>query len=287
MHASQQLRDNHFGVLVNGREAAVREVLPDWTGVDRIGVVIHEPFGGLGASMLIQAGISRFYDYDPDRRHNTAQYPPIFMFHVGGRYGDHSSMDFWPGRREVFLPADPYEVLGAIRDRAITRLFVPEGPNIGLSYAYEAPSGWTDIHSAQEQTASAFVYSPSGKVSEHDVQLSAKDVHVDDMVTDVLEIEALIDRFEQSTDQDLLDLELGPSTPPDFHGWLKSFKSREGEVPLSVRQEILAARREAISSGNFIQTYRNVPVQEALGRLVPRPKKTNNSSVLDEETTRA
>src|SRR5699024_8419346 len=39
-----------------------------------------------------------------------------------------SPMDVWPARREVFLTAgDPYALLAAITDRAITRLLLPEG----------------------------------------------------------------------------------------------------------------------------------------------------------------
>lgn len=282
MHASQRLRESHFGVQIGGKGASVADVLPHWTATDRIGVVIHEPFGALGASLLMQAGISRFYSFDPERRDRKAQYPPVFMFHVAGRHGDHSPMDFWPARREVFLPPDPYEVLGAIRDRGITRLLVPEGTTTGLDYAYAAPSGWTDIHSAREQTASAFVYSPTGRVAEPGIQIRAENEQVEEMVTDVLETEALIELFERSTDQDLLNLELGPSTPADFHGWLASFITRTGEVPAALRRHLRATRQQEATQNKLTQTYRSVQVDEALGLLVPTA-----SSISTEPTVRS
>ncbi len=274
MHASQRLRESHFSVQMNGHEVSVDALLPQWTGTDRIGVVVHEPFGALGASLLIQAGISRFYSFDPERRNHRAQYPPIFMFHVGGCHGDHSPMDFWPARREIFLPNDPYEVLGAIRDRGITRLLVPEAANTGLDYAYRAPSGWTDIHSAQEQTASTFVYSPSGHLNEHNIEVGADNEQVEEMVTDVLESEALIELFKRSSDQDLLDLELGPSTPADLHGWLQSYITRTDEVSPSVRQRIRTNRQRQVT-----QTYRSVPLEEALGQLVPTGSRLSSGPV--------
>ncbi|HEJ2247329.1 TPA: hypothetical protein SLW10_006442 [Pseudomonas aeruginosa] len=276
MHASQRLRESHFSVQIESGSASVADLLPEWTITDRVGVVVHEPLGALGASLLIQAAISRFYAFDPQRRDHAAQYPPIFMFHVGGRFGDHSPMDFWPPRREVFFddPDNPYEVLGALRDRGITRLLVPEGVATGLDYAYAAPSGWTDIHSAREQTASAFVYSASGRVGGHDVQLSTGEKQVESMVTDVLRVEAMIEQFERSSDQDLLDLELGPSTPADLHGWMRMFVARSGEVPAAYRRSIEAARKEKVARGDFTQTYRRVSVDEALGLLVPAEHST-------------
>lgn len=271
MHASQRLRESHFEVLIEGGDASVADLLPEWTVSDRVGVVVHGPLGALGASLLIQAATSRFYAFDPRRRDRTAQYPPIFMFHVGGRFGDHSPLDFWPPRREVFFddPDDPYEVLGAIRDRSITRLLVPEGVATGLDYAYAAPSGWTDLHSAREQTVSAFVYSESGHVGGHDVQLRAVDEQVEAMVADVLQVEATIERFERSSDQDLLDLELGPSTAEDLRGWFRMFVARSGEVAPALRRSVEAARNRAVAQGGFTQTYRRVSVEESLGLLVP------------------
>lgn len=129
MHASQRLRESHFSVQIESGSASVADLLPEWTITDRVGVVVHEPLGALGASLLIQAAISRFYAFDPQRRDHAAQYPPIFMFHVGGRFGDHSPMDFWPPRREVFFddPDNPYEVLGALRPAALPGCWCRKG----------------------------------------------------------------------------------------------------------------------------------------------------------------
>lgn len=287
MHASQRLRDHHFGVRIGGENASVADLLPGWAVADRIGVVVHEPFGALGASLLIKAGISRFYSFDPQRRDQTAQYPPVFMFHVGGRYGDHSPLDFWPARREVFLPNDPYEVLGAIRDRGITRLLVPEGKNTGLDYVYSAPSGWTDLHSAREQTASTFVYSPSGHATDYDIQLCNEEKQVEEMITDVLESEALIDRLERASDQDLLNLELGPSTAADLRGFLRTYISRVDEVPRALRQHIRALRLQAAADQHITQTYRRAAVDEALGLLIPAESRLNTLPALADHPTHA
>ena len=65
--------------------------------------------------------------FRPERRGPNGIYPEIYLFHVGGRHGDHSPYDFWPARKEVFVDADPREVLDQINDKGITRLAVPDG----------------------------------------------------------------------------------------------------------------------------------------------------------------
>ena len=270
MHASKQLHEAQFEIEIATQRVLLTDVLPGWTAYDRVGVVVHEPYGALGASLLIEAAVARFYAHDSRRADELAQYPPVFLFHVGGRYGDHSSMDFWPSRREVFLPPDPYEVLGAIRDRGITRLMVPDVESTGLDYAYAAPSGWTDVHAATEQTLSSFVYSASGHVPGGDVRLRSCADHTDSLASDVLDVQELIERFETASEQDLLDMELGPSTPEDFDGWLTSFRSRIGEVPEDVRKRIRTGRSRATAEGTLTQTYRRTSTADALGRFIPR-----------------
>ena len=50
---------------------------------------MDRPLGATGASMLIQLAITAFYDVKPSRREVTL-YPEIYLFHVGGRHGNHA-----------------------------------------------------------------------------------------------------------------------------------------------------------------------------------------------------
>lgn len=60
MHTITQLRAEMFSVRVRDDAATIDDVFPDWGVLDRLGIVIDEPLGGLGASHLIQIAISRF-----------------------------------------------------------------------------------------------------------------------------------------------------------------------------------------------------------------------------------
>ena len=109
MHAASQLFVEAFEVQVEGERVSPDTVFPDWSPLDRFGIVVTEPLGGLGASLLIQLAIAMFYSVRPDRRAGTPVYPEIYLFHVGGPHGDFSYFDFWPPRKEVRVPARAQE----------------------------------------------------------------------------------------------------------------------------------------------------------------------------------
>ena len=127
MHTARQLDAAYFGITVDGVPSSREDVFPEWGVHDRLGVVVDRPLGATGASMLIQLAITAFYDVKPSRREVTL-YPEIYLFHVGGRHGNHAYYDVYPPRKEVVVADDPAEILEAINDRAITRLAVVDGP---------------------------------------------------------------------------------------------------------------------------------------------------------------
>ncbi|MFV0375151.1 hypothetical protein [Microbacterium sp.] len=274
MHASQLLRESDFELELDGAVVGAEKILPRWSRHDRVGVVTRTPFGALRASLLMQLAMSMYYAFDPRRGGDAAQYPPVFVFCVGDEAtGDYSSMDVWPARRSLHLPDDPYVVLGAIQDRAITRLIVPASPAHRADYALRAPSGWTDVHAAVEHTASAFAYDEHGELGGHDVTIRAGTANPERIVRDVLDTEHVITEFEQYSDDELLAMELGPSIPSDFHGWLKVFRTHAQEVPRAHRQALLAARGD----GTQAQCFRRIPVLDALARLAPSSTATSTT----------
>lgn len=267
MHAASLLKVSAFESRLHDRTVGVEELFPAWNRTDRLGIIVHEPFCGLGASLMIQAAIALFYKYDPSRALDNAQYPPVFMFHIGGRYGDHSSMDFWPARREVFLDADPSHILGSITDRAITRLIVPDVSPGSLDYVNRQPSGWTDLHARREQIMSCYAYPATGTAA--DVELTGNDARMEAMVEDVLQPDLLADEFGQRNDQELLELPLGPSTTDDIRGWYRHMLGRTNEVPTAIQNRVLNRRRTAFPNHRVTQKYRMLTVDQALQRLTP------------------
>jgi hypothetical protein len=52
MHAASQLYVEAFEVQIEGERVGPDTVFPDWSPLDRFGIVVTEPLGGLGASLL-------------------------------------------------------------------------------------------------------------------------------------------------------------------------------------------------------------------------------------------
>ena len=65
MHAAGQLFVEAFEVQVEGERVSADTVFPDWSPLDRFGIVVTEPLGGLGASLLLQLAIAMFTRYVP------------------------------------------------------------------------------------------------------------------------------------------------------------------------------------------------------------------------------
>jgi len=261
MHTARQLAASQFSVIHRDVPSSREELLPDWAPHDRLGVVVTEPFGAVGASHLIQLAITAFYDARPNRRagrldgvHPDAVYPEIYLFHVGGAFGDHSAFDFWPARKEVSVPANALAVLDAINDRAITRLAVPDGSPSPVEHEWKEPAA------ARERIASAFAYAASGRVTAADWEIRG------------------LDRRTEVNPENILDPErryAGAHIAPEEAAmtdikrmWRLRTEERRDEAlsGLASAQRSRTAIRDA--RGLATESYRQVTVKEALFMLV-------------------
>jgi hypothetical protein len=170
MHSSRELRSSSFDVRVQGRPARLHDVLPDFSEHDRLGVVLREPCAAVGASALLTAAITAFYDVHRARGPDFEIYPDYFLFHVGRALGDHSRLDVWPRRKEVVVADDARAVLHAINDRGITRLAVPDGdpgqPDLDVA----------EVASARSRIVTCLAYDGSGRVRDGDVAIAGNEV---------------------------------------------------------------------------------------------------------------
>ncbi len=170
MHSSRELASSSFAVTVAGVPATVADVLPGFSAADRLGIVVRRPCGAVGASALILATITAFYDEYRARSEDFFVYPDYFVFHVARSHGRHSSLDIWPAHKEVVVDDDPEEVLRAINDRAITRLLVDDGSPGERAFARET------LASARDRIRSALAYTTTGRTRDADVAVAANDV---------------------------------------------------------------------------------------------------------------
>lgn len=265
MHVATDIEHRMFQWRDRGATVGPHALLPDWTEHDRLGVVVREPFGSLGASLLIQTCALLHYEVRPERRSmERAQYPQIFTFHVGGKHGDHSAFDVWPPRREVFVGDSPLDLLDAVNDRAITRLLIPEALPRGTDWIGDGFSAWSDVAAARERIKSVWEYGATGCVAQSSVEIRSDAEELRRMSQWALTPEATYAQYSRLDDRELVDaLDIGPSSARDLRRWLAVVKDRTDEVSREVRSRIDIAP----SGDTVVQQYRSLTVDELVVRL--------------------
>ena len=170
MHSSKELRSSSFGVRLAGAPASLADVLPGFEAADRVGVVARRPCAVVGASALLLAAITAFYDVQREGGEEFFIYPDYFVFHVGRRVGRHNRLDIWPPHKEVVVVDEPEELLRAINDRGVTRLLVEDGAPGEGGFARET------LASARARVRTAIAYGATGRVRDPDVTIASNSV---------------------------------------------------------------------------------------------------------------
>ena len=245
MHSARELKSSSFAIDVAGRRAALEELFEDFVEHDRLGLVMRRPCGAVGASALISATVTAFYDLQRGRGPDFFIYPDYYLFHVGRPLGDHARLDVWPRRKEVVVGERPQEILEAIDDRAITRLLVEDGPPGTPALEEET------LASARARISTCLAYSPRGRVKDADVRIASNPV-TEGYVEAILEPEERLAKLRAGRGNGAL---------------AEAIEARAGEVAPDVRREIKLARRELIEGGVPVETYRRIDLDEALALL--------------------
>jgi hypothetical protein len=252
MHSSQELSSSMFEISAEGRPVRLEQLFEDFGDQDRLGVIVNRPCGAVGASALIAATVTAFYDIQRARGPDFFVYPDYYLFHVGRALGDHGMLDVFPSRKEVVVPEEPDAVLDAVNDRAITRLVVPAStPPATGEHAFDPVA----LASARGRIATCLAYSPSGRVAGGEVRIASNPV-VEGYVESILDPESHLAALRAGDDQD--------------RAYADSIEARRGEVAPELRTQIREARRELLEDGRPVETYGRITLDEALRSLVGR-----------------
>jgi hypothetical protein len=245
MHSSSELRSDSFAITLDGERASIEQVFPGFGERDRLGVVVRHPCGAVGASTLLLAAITAFYDLHRARGGEFFIYPDYFLFHVGGPLGDHSMLDVWPSHKEVVVPDEAESLLEAINDRAITWLLVEDREPSLARLQRET------LASARGRIRGAFAYSPGGRVVGGDLRIAGNEV-TESYVRAVLDPVGHI-------------ATIGDAADP----YEAAIARRAGEVPPHLRARLRAEREQLGERGCPVETYRRLTLDQALESLGP------------------
>ena len=155
MHSSF-LRGSDFRITLQ-REAVPHErFFRDLSATDRVGVFAPGGLDGLGASLLLLAHTTAFYDRYRESGSEFFAYPDYFTFQRRTPTASYSMLDVWPGHKNVTVPEDAGGTLDAILDRAINVLVVPAGTAGNAEFAP------VQMASARRTIRRCYTYSSTG-----------------------------------------------------------------------------------------------------------------------------
>jgi hypothetical protein len=262
MHTATQIWFDRFTAEAEGKPIASSSVL-DWAAQDRFGIVVDEPFGALGAGLLISLAVASFYDVPGKERRSRNLYPEIYLFHVGRRWGDFSPFDFWPERKEVCVPADPATILQSINTHAITHLAVTVGATQVGNHVYR------EQEIAHDRIKQCFAYAPSGSVEGSDMLIRSSDPGVMANYSYTLQPEFWLPETEKQVDAD----DGTPLSTPelrDLKRVVAHTHERWNEVPRN--DPAFAAALEKVRLANSAcvveERYRRITTQDAINWLL-------------------
>jgi hypothetical protein len=229
-----------FDIQSNGSASVFEEIFPEFTDLDRVGVVVRSPYGGLGISHLI---VRSYLDFYQRRRGIGEVYPDHFLFSVGGPTGDHSMLDLWPENHYVSVPNEAESILQAINDRGITRLLVettvPSPPTF---------ENWT-YQSALGRLASTVIFDPAGQVEGANVSISAS-ADVEEQISLQLDPEKVVRDSE------------------GYDDFLRYYAAHRDDVDPFTTTSLRKLREASKVNGRRVETYWVATTEDALSRLV-------------------
>jgi hypothetical protein len=165
------LNTKDFDFMLNSVNCEFDDLFPGFHLQDRLGIVVRQAGGSAGASAILMAAVTRFYDFHRanlgKEKEQLQIYPEFFIFHVGKQHLDHYWMDVWTPNKEVIVEDDPEQILEAINDRGITRLLVEDIAPSPASFLPET------ISSGNYRIKTALAYSPAGRVNDADVSATS------------------------------------------------------------------------------------------------------------------
>jgi hypothetical protein len=267
LHTGTQLQSESLAIEINGAVATLGTLLPDGHRQDRFGIVVTQPLGSLGASLLMQAAIAHWFESCPQRRYVSPVYPEIYCFHLGGPHGDHSFYDFWPPRKEVFLAEDDAAgLLAEINARAITRLAIPDRePGEGRALTV-GPSTWAEQASAEDRLRSCWAYSPCGEAPEADIRMSTDDPRFEENPAGSLNLGSVTDDVMAQETNAFAGYLPGLSVPADNYRWVHAVRQRTQELTERQLAMLRKQRERASGLGGRLRTeaYRSLDTESAL-----------------------
>jgi hypothetical protein len=208
MHSSI-LKSDDFQLAVTGEQIRHDEFFANTAATDRLGIVMTCALDGLGATSLVLAAATAFYDQI--RRQAAAAgdtsfrtYPDFYTFQLTPERASYGMLDIWPDHKDVNIQRSHPALAQAIIDRSPHTLLLPasipaeavqvsalgddeSGRAADAGRETDANHNYDAVHlaSLRRVIRHAYVYDPAGSVTDADLFVTCPTTPIDTWIAKV------------------------------------------------------------------------------------------------------
>ena len=165
MHSSK-LRGTDFNICLNNQPISHADFFADFSNLTRVGLISPNGTDGVGATTLIMAFVTAFYDTYRAKGGNFFAYPAYYTFQHARPLASYTMLDIWPKHKDVYVEQNRVDLLNAVNDRAINILLLPDGEPTDPSF--EQPQ----IEAALRTIDTCYLYSADGVVADSNLEIT-------------------------------------------------------------------------------------------------------------------
>ena len=165
MHSST-LRSEDFTIRHKEDQVKHAEFFSHVTQATRLGVYAPNGTDGVGATTLIMAYVTAFYNCYREQGGDFFAYPSYYTLQHTRPLASYTMLDIWPQHKDVWVDQNPLALLDAINNRAIDVLLVPEGST--SNPAFERPQ----LETARQTIKSCYLYAAGGQTTDAELEIT-------------------------------------------------------------------------------------------------------------------
>lgn len=166
MHSTTVFASTDFDIVDRGQATTHARYFSGLARTERLGLFAPEGCEGAGATLLVMACVTAFYDRYREEGGDFFAYPDFFSFQRRQPPASYAMFDIWPGHKDVPVPEGANETAAAITDRGVGILLLPDRP------PRENEFHRVQMASLERNVKRCILYSEEGQVEEPTLEVA-------------------------------------------------------------------------------------------------------------------
>ena len=166
MHSTAVFASTDFDIVDRGQATTHARYFSGFARTERLGLFAPDGCEGAGATLLIMACVTAFYDRYREEGGDFFAYPDFFSFQRRQPPASYGMFDIWPGHKDVPVPGGANETAAAITDRGVGILLLPDRPPRNNEFHR------VQMASLERNVKRCLLYSEEGQVGEPTLEVA-------------------------------------------------------------------------------------------------------------------